>query len=293
MEVMREVENTSQTPQQVGDKEDKLKEYIKDLEELTLGYDIKYIAGSIEVSYKVSDGAKEALKEVYNALMNYYQDAKTYGKLLSKNYNDGATRGMLINAMELYSRLKAIIALQKFIRSYNLRIEPDFVSPTFLDFMSKTKDVLIITISKYTNNMSERRKKELIENMIRKLSEAGLHVVDFKKEFREYKEQFEEREDLTVGEYRVLAKALKLMKDNYMQAIKFIRNTRAMIRIETKTGKSDVKKITWKTVEAYTLTRVPLAFYKILCNYDMCFTWYLGGFTGPYANLKTAIDCYL
>ncbi|MEM4115805.1 MAG: hypothetical protein QXP59_07360, partial [Saccharolobus sp.] len=101
-----------------GANSDKLKEkigkYIKDLEDLKLGYDIKYIQEEIEGSYKISTSAKEALKATYNVLYKYFQDAKEKTWLLSKAYNDDATGSMLVNAVKLYTDLIIINALRKF-----------------------------------------------------------------------------------------------------------------------------------------------------------------------------------
>ena len=129
-----------------GANSDKLKEkigkYIKDLEDLKLGYDIKYIEEEIEGSYKITTSAKEALKATYNVLYKYFQDAKEKTWLLSKAYNNDATGSMLTNAVGLYTDLIIINALRKFIDSYDLETEPRFASPTFIDFTGKTKDVL-------------------------------------------------------------------------------------------------------------------------------------------------------
>ena len=129
-----------------GANSDKLKEkigkYIKDLEDLKLGYDINDIQEEIEWSYEISKSTKETLKVTYNVLLQYFQDAKEKTWLLSKAYNNDATGSMLTNAVGLYTDLIIINALRKFIDSYDLETEPRFASPTFIDFTGKTKDVL-------------------------------------------------------------------------------------------------------------------------------------------------------
>ena len=271
---MKKVENTSQTQ---TSQEDKLTEYIKELEELK--YDTKYIADNIQYSYNVSDSVKKALLEVYNVLANYVNKAKARGKMLREAYTNKSPRGMLTNAIEIYADLKAINALRKFINSYNIQTEPDFMTATFVDFGEKAKETLIIVINKYVkNDVSEQTKKKLFDKIIGELNEVT-HTGSLKKGFNKYEEEFEENEKIekiTVGEYKVLQKALQLIRYYYMHGLRFVKNIRAMVNITNKTNKNNMKKITWKLAEAYAITSIPDAFYDVLCSnkYAICFSRY-------------------
>ncbi|MEM3338682.1 hypothetical protein [Saccharolobus sp.] len=289
MEVIEKVENTpqTQTPQGEGDK---LIEYIKELEELKLDYDTKYITDNIQYSYKISDSVKKALLEVYNVLANYVNNAKTRGKMLREAYTNKSARGMLTNAIEIYADLKAINALRKFINSYNIQTEPDFMATTFIDFSEKAKETLIIVINRYVkNDVSEQSKKKLFDKIISELNEVT-HTGSLKKGFNKYKEEFEENEDIekiTVGEYKVLQKALQLIRYYYTHGLRFVKNIRAMVNITNKTNKNNMKKITWKLAEAYAITSIPDAFFDVLCSnkYGICFNRY-----GIALHAMTAIE---
>ena len=277
-----------------GANSDKLKEkigkYIKDLEDLKLGYDINDIQEEIEESYSITKGVKEALKVTYTILTDYYNDAKEKSKLLSDAYSKNAIKSMFDNAIELYADLAATNALLRLMRSFKIEPEPTLTTPLFVDFASKAKDTVILLIGRYVKDVKKDDRKTVINKITEELDWTISYQNKLESDFEAYEEEFEEKDDISAGEYKVLKRALKLIKYYYLSGIRLIKETRAMIKRDGKNV--NMRKIAWKLTETYATMTIPLALYDILCSdkYDICYKWCGYALLFPTKDVKDAIE---
>ncbi|CAH04194.1 hypothetical protein STSV1pORF11 [Sulfolobus virus STSV1] len=283
----------NQTPTQ-GANQDKLKEkigkYIKDLEDLKLGYDINDIQEEIVESYSITKGVKEALKVTYAILTDYYNDAKEKSKLLSDAYNKNAIKSMFDNAIELYADLAAINALLRLMRSFKIEPEPTLTTPLFIDFASKAKDTVILLIGRYVKDVKKDDRRTIINKISKELSWTISYQNKLESDFKAYEEEFEEKDDISAGEYKVLKRALKLIKYYYWFGIRLAKETKAMIKRDGKNV--NMRKIAWKLTETYATMTISFALHDILCSdkYDVCYKWFNYILLFPTEDVKDAIE---